>query len=264
MKKKIELIQPFHLVTLRPWPLLISLSIFIGFYGAIHIFKYKAINFFLFGLFCITLVVVQWWRDVIRESTFQGFHSNEVVRGLKLGIILFIISELFAFFGVFWCYIHIYLAPGIEIGILWPPKNIDIFNPYHIPLLNTVILLSSGVSVTWSHHAVLFRDKGQSVVGLIVTVLLGTIFTIIQYLEYKRASFTIADSVFGSIFFLATGLHGFHVLVGTIFLLVALGRMISDHFSSDHHLGYEIAIWYWHFVDVVWLFLYLLVYILSG
>nr|QTT79708.1 cytochrome c oxidase subunit III [Platyscapa corneri] len=263
-KQMVKFYQPFHLVTLSPWPLLMSLSIMVSFYGAVYMFKFKSISFLMFGMFSMTLVIIQWWRDVIRESTFQGFHTDEVMRGLKMGMILFIISELFFFIGIFWCYMHMLLSPSIEIGSLWPPKNIQMFDPYQIPLLNTVILLSSGVTVTWCHHAVLYSNKKFSSIGLGLTILLGVVFSLIQYKEYMEASFTIADSVFGSIFFLATGFHGLHVLIGTIFLSVGLYRLMKNHFSCNHHLGLEMAIWYWHFVDVVWLFLYLLVYFLTS
>nr|QTA94006.1 cytochrome c oxidase subunit III [Eupristina koningsbergeri] len=265
MKKiKLSFIQPYHLVTESPWPLLMSFSIMVSFFGAVNMFNTKKIGIFFIGMVCMIMVLFQWWRDIIRESTFQGCHTFEVSSGLKLGMILFIISELFFFLGIFWCYMHMYLSPSIEIGSLWPPKNIVMFNPYQIPLLNTIILLSSGVSVTWCHHALLGDLKFSSVISLFITIMLGMLFSVIQYMEYDEASFTIADSVFGSIFFLATGFHGFHVLVGSIFLLVSLFRMIFDHYSSDHHLGLEMAIWYWHFVDVVWLFLYLLVYFLAS
>lgn len=261
---KVNFYQPFHLVTLRPWPILISLRIIITLFGTINIFKTKSIEIFILGILCRILVIIQWWRDVIRERTHQGFHTNEVINGLKLGIILFIVSELLFFFRIFWCYIHIFLSPRIEIGRLWPPKNIQIFDPYQIPLLNTIILLSSGVSVTWCHHSILHSYKKIRIQSLIITIFLGILFSIIQYIEYKEATFTIRDSVFGSIFFFATGFHGLHVLIGSIFLLVSLFRIFLNHFSKSHHLGLEIAIWYWHFVDVVWLFLYLLIYFLAS
>lgn len=206
----------------------------------------------------------QWWRDVIYESTYQGFHTNKVINGLKIRIVIFIISEFFFFIRIFWCYFHIFLSPRIEIGNLWPPKNIQIFNPYRIPLFNTVILLSSGFSVTWCHYSLINGLKFKRFFSLFITIILGLIFIIFQFIEYKEAKFNISDSVFGSIFFLSTGFHGLHVLIGTLFLIVTLIRIIKNNFSIFHHFGFEAASWYWHFVDVVWLFLYLLVYFWSN
>ena len=183
-------------------------------------------------------------------------------------MIIFIVSEVMFFFGFFWAYFHFSLSPAIEIGCLWPPYSIQIFDYLHIPLYNTFILLVSGVCVTWCHHN-LILTKNESVdkylvedtiIALILTILLAIHFTGYQILEYNEASFNISDSVYGSIFFMATGFHGFHVLVGTLFLFVCLIRLLKGHFSIKHHLGLEFAIWYWHFVDVVWLFLYVCVY----
>lgn len=258
MKKKLT--QPFHLVTFSPWPLLSSFSLYVIIVGILNWFNNFEVSIFLYGNFLLVLCVFQWWRDVVRESTYQGFHTKKVVQGLKLRILLFILSEIFFFIRIFWCYFHIFLSPRIEIGRLWPPKNIVIFNPYHIPLINTIILLSSGVSVTWCHYSLINKLKFESFLRLLITIGLGIIFTIFQYIEYKEATFTISDSVYGSIFFISTGFHGLHVLIGTLFLLVNLIRIFNNNFSSVHHFGFEAAAWYWHFVDVVWLFLYLLVY----
>ncbi len=156
-----------------------------------------------------------------------------------------------------------YLSPRIEIGSIWPPKNINVFNPYEIPLLNTVILLSSGITVTWCHYSIINKNYNNIILRISLTVILGIIFTIFQYIEYIEARFSIRDSIFGSVFFISTGFHGLHVLIGTLFLFINLLRILEKNFSSIHHLGFEIAAWYWHFVDVVWLLLYLLVYFLS-
>lgn len=255
-----KLNQPFHLVTLRPWPLIRSFSLYVIIVGILNWFNNYNYNLFLYGNFLLCLCVYQWWRDVIRERTYQGFHTKIVVYGLKLRILLFIISEVFFFIRIFWCYFHIFLSPRIEIGRLWPPKNIQMFNPYNVPLLNTVILLASGVSVTWCHYSLINRFKYERFIRLLITVLLGIIFTLFQYIEYSEASFSITDSVYGSIFFISTGFHGLHVLIGTLFLLINLIRIYNRNYSSIHHFGFEAAAWYWHFVDVVWLFLYLLVY----
>nr|YP_010297271.1 cytochrome c oxidase subunit III [Lamennaisia nobilis]UML36887.1 cytochrome c oxidase subunit III [Lamennaisia sp.] len=258
-----KLFQPFHLVTFSPWPILMSFSIMSLLVSIIYWFNFKIIFFFIVNLFILLICMYQWWRDVIRESFFQGFHTLKVIKGLKLGMILFIVSEVFFFISVFWCYFHMFLSPSVEIGTLWPPKNIQMFNPYGIPLLNSVILLSSGVSVTWCHYSLINSDLEKSIFSLQITIILGMVFSLFQLMEYFESSFSFSDSVYGSIFFMSTGFHGFHVLIGTIFLLMNLLRMMNLNFSSYHHFGFEAAAWYWHFVDVVWLFLYILVYFWS-
>nr|YP_009944708.1 cytochrome c oxidase subunit III [Encyrtus eulecaniumiae]QGA74464.1 cytochrome c oxidase subunit III [Encyrtus eulecaniumiae]QGA74477.1 cytochrome c oxidase subunit III [Encyrtus eulecaniumiae]QGA74490.1 cytochrome c oxidase subunit III [Encyrtus eulecaniumiae] len=264
MKMKLKLFQPFHLVTISPWPIISSFSIFSILVGVVNWFYKMSFSFALsifFMLVCLSLF--QWWRDVVRESFFQGFHTFNVVKGLKLGMILFIISEVFFFISIFWCYLHMFLSPSIEIGAFWPPDNLEPFDPYFVPLLNTLILLSSGVSITWSHYSLLKGDKTLSCVSLLVTIILALIFSFFQYKEYSECSFTFCDSVYGAIFFMSTGFHGLHVLIGTLFLIIMLVRIMMDNFSKIHHFGFEAAAWYWHFVDVVWLFLYLLVYFWS-
>lgn len=232
--------------------------------GIINWFNNFKVGLFMYGLLLIILCVYQWWRDVIRERVYQGFHTNMVVKGLKLGILLFIISEVFFFIRIFWCYLHIFLSPSVEIGGIWPPNNINSFNPYRIPLLNTLILLSSGVSITLCHYSILNKKNKVRFNRLLLTIVLGLVFSIFQYKEYNEGSFTIADSVYGSIFYISTGFHGLHVIIGTIFLFVNLLRIYLNNFSSSHHFGFEAAAWYWHFVDVVWLFLYLLIYFWSS
>lgn len=202
----------------------------------------------------------QWWRDISLEGTLLGLHSNIVELGLRWGIVLFIISEVFFFLSFFWAFFHSSLAPDFEIGSLWPPSGISPFNPFQVPLLNTIALLSSGVRVTWAHHALIRGNHSLATLGLIVTVLLGIYFSALQSLEYYEARFSIADRVYGSRFYVATGFHGLHVIIGTTFLMVCLKRLLSLHFRSKHHFGFEAAAWYWHFVDVVWLFLYMWLY----
>nr|AXS65655.1 cytochrome c oxidase subunit 3 [Cucujoidea sp. 24 KM-2017] len=252
--------HPFHLVDYSPWPILTglaSLSLMVGLIKWFHQFN---MNLFLYSFFVITLIVYQWWRDVTREGTFQGHHTIIVTTGLRLGMILFIVSEIFFFISFFWGFFHSSLSPSIEIGMIWPPKGIQSFNPSSIPLLNTMILLSSGMTVTWAHHSLMENNWNQATQSLILTVTLGIYFTILQAYEYVEAPFTIADSVYGSSFFMATGFHGIHVIIGTTFLLICFMRHLNNHFSSTHHFGFEAAAWYWHFVDVVWLFLYISIY----
>lgn len=252
--------HPYHLVTYSPWPLTGALGTLIIVSGIVKWFHLYTRELLFLGSLINILTIYQWWRDIIRERTFQGYHSLKVSKNIRWGIILFITSEVFFFVSFFWAFFHRRLSPSIEIGLIWPPKGIQPFNPIQIPLLNTVILISSGISVTWSHHALLKNNYTQTNQSLIITITLGIYFTILQAIEYMEAPFTIADSIYGSTFFMATGFHGIHVLIGTSFLIVILIRSISFHFSSDHHFGFEAAAWYWHFVDVVWLFLYISIY----
>nr|YP_010270403.1 cytochrome c oxidase subunit III [Psephenothrips eriobotryae]UJY97332.1 cytochrome c oxidase subunit III [Psephenothrips eriobotryae] len=255
--------HPFHLVSLSPWPILGSLSIFTMIFGMVDWFNEYSNIQNIMGMSSLTLISYQWWRDVTRESTWQGLHTLKVFKGLQLGMILFITSEIFFFISFFWLFFHMSLSPDIELGLIWPPKGIIFFNPIEIPLLNTMILLLSGFSVTWSHYSLLTKKK-EFKFSLLLTCLLGIYFTLIQLYEYMESSFSLADSTFGSTFFLMTGFHGIHVFVGTSFLTVNYFRSLKDHFSSKHHFGFEASAWYWHFVDVVWLFLYLFVYIIGS
>nr|AIW06134.1 cytochrome c oxidase subunit III [Vespidae sp. MT-2014] len=252
--------HPYHMVTISPWPLLLSINIMYAFIGIIKWFYMFKMNLFYLALINMMLIMYQWWRDVVRESTFQGMHTSNMVKNMKTGMILFIVSEIFFFISLFWTYFHMSLSPSIEIGMLWPPKNIVMLNPYNVPLLNSIILISSGLTITWSHHLLLNNKNLTSMLTLMQTINLGVMFTLCQIYEYFETSFTIADSVFGSIFFLTTGFHGLHVIIGTIFLMICFMRMYLNHFSKNHHFGYEAAIWYWHFVDIVWLFVYTWIY----
>nr|YP_010737560.1 cytochrome c oxidase subunit III [Ctenocephalides orientis]WEQ71695.1 cytochrome c oxidase subunit 3 [Ctenocephalides orientis] len=252
--------HPFHLVDYSPWPLtgaLGTLSLTLGMIMWFHQFNYTLM---LLGMLITLLTMFQWWRDISREGSLQGLHSLIVCKGLRIGMILFIISEVLFFFSFFWAYFHMSLSPSIELGLTWPPLNIKMFNPFQIPLLNTAILLSSGISITWAHHSLLEKNHSETMMSLLITIILGIYFSMLQWYEYLEAPFSIADSVFGSIFFMATGFHGLHVLIGTSFLLICLLRLSLFHFNPKHHFGFEAAAWYWHFVDVVWLFLYISIY----
>lgn len=257
---KIHKNHPFHLVDFSPWPILIALNTIIIIIRIIKWFSYYTNNFLLFRSRISILIIYQWWRDTIRERTYQGIHSLNVVFGLYWGIILFITSEVFFFISFFWRFFHNRLNPSIELGIQWPPINIITFNPISIPLLNTLILLTSGLTITWAHHSLLINNFKESMYRIFLTVILGTYFTILQNYEYIIASFSISDAIYGTIFFIATGFHGIHVIIGTSFLLICLIRHFLNHFSKKHHFGFEAAAWYWHFVDVVWLFLYISLY----
>lgn len=256
--------HPYHLVEESPWPLIGSIGAFFITSGLVKWFHFYSFSLIFTGITLILVVMYQWWRDISQEGTSQGLHVNIVELGLRWGIILFIVSEIFFFLSFFWAFFHRRLSPTIELGRIWPPLGIDTFNPFGVPLLNTVVLLSSGVSVTWAHHALIRGDHSSATQGLAITVLLGLYFTCLQAIEYYEASFSIADRVYGATFFIATGFHGLHVLVGTTFLVVCFWRLNSGHFSANHHFGFEAAAWYWHFVDVVWLFLFISIYWWGG
>nr|SPP23438.1 cytochrome c oxidase subunit III [Graphium sarpedon] len=252
--------HPFHLVDYSPWPLTGAIGVMTLVTGMIKWFHEFNIYLLLLGYFIVILTMYQWWRDICREGTFQGKHTIKVSKGLRWGMILFIISEIFFFLSFFWAFFHSSLSPNIEIGASWPPLSISTFNPFQIPLLNTIILITSGVTVTWAHHAIMENNHSQTIQSLFITIMLGIYFTILQAYEYLEASFSIADSIYGSTFFMATGFHGLHVIIGTLFLIICFFRHINFHFSNKHHFGFEAAAWYWHFVDVVWLFLYISIY----
>nr|ALI86965.1 cytochrome c oxidase subunit III [Heterometrus longimanus] len=250
----------YHLVELSPWPFSGAVGGLLLTSGMVKVFYGGSYELVLFGVLMVLLTMFQWWRDVIRESMGQGHHTEIVVSGLKVGMVLFILSEVLFFVSFFWAFFHSSLAPNIELGILWPPTGVAPFNVFGVPLLNTSILLSSGITVTWCHYSILNGDYKQGVLSLFFTVLLGLYFTLLQGLEYHEASFCVSDSVYGTTFFVATGFHGLHVIIGSSFLIVCLYRIVNFHFSLYHHFGFEAAAWYWHFVDVVWLFLFISIY----
>ena len=256
--------HPYHLVDESPWPLISSIGAFYLTAGLVKWFHTRQINLCLLGLTIILLTILQWWRDVSSEAALAGLHSSFVELGLRYGILLFIASEVLFFSSFFWAFFHRSLAPAIEVGRRWPPAGIHPFNPLEVPLLNTIVLLSSGIRVTWAHHALIAGNHESTVLGLNLTIGLGAYFTALQALEYVEASFRLADSAYGSTFFVATGFHGLHVIVGSIFLLVCSLRLSRAHFRATHHFGFEAAAWYWHFVDVVWLFLYVSIYWWGG
>jgi len=269
----------YHLVDPSPWPAVGAVSAFIMAIGAItwmhHSLSY-APYIFAVGTFGVLFTMFGWWRDVIREATYGGYHTRVVQISHRYGMILFIASEVMFFVAWFWAYFNSALFPadvhsgGVEIGQVardqlfggvWPPKGIETFDPWHLPLLNTLILLTSGTTVTWAHHALLEGDRRGLKLGLLCTIILGVSFTCVQAYEYSHAAFHFAGNVYGATFFMATGFHGFHVLIGSAFLIVCLLRALAGQFKPDQHLGFEFAAWYWHFVDVVWLFLFACIYV---
>lgn len=238
----------FHLVDNSPWPFLGSISAFVlTVSGVLYMKGFKfGLPLLSLGLILLIFTFFFWLRDVVREATFQGYHTKKVSKGLQLGMILFILSEVLFFAAFFWAYFHSSLTPAIELGAIWPPKGILILNPWNVPLLNTVLLLSSGATVTWAHFSIIANNRREAIFALCLTILFAVLFTILQGFEYYEAAFTIADGIYGSTFFMATGFHGFHVIIGTIFLTVTLIRLIQYHLTNLHHFGFEASAWYWH------------------
>nr|AFA46263.1 cytochrome c oxidase subunit III [Cercopithecus wolfi] len=250
----------YHMVKPSPWPLTGALSALLMTSGLVMWFHFYSTTLLTLSLLTTTLTLYQWWRDVVRESTYQGHHTLSVQKNLRYGMVLFIISEIFFFTGFFWAFYHSSLAPTPHLGGHWPPTGIIPLNPLEVPLLNTSVLLASGVTITWAHHSLLNKNRKQMTQALLITILLGIYFTLLQISEYFEAPFTISDGIYGSTFFIATGFHGLHVIIGSTFLFICLTRQLLHHFTSSHHFGFEAAAWYWHFVDVVWLLLYISIY----
>jgi len=254
----------FHIVTPSPWPIIASIGAFMITTGGVmymHLYKHGGLLLSL-GVLLILGVLVAWWRDVIREATYEGMHTKKVQTGLRIGMILFIISEVMFFFAFFWAFFHSAVNPTLYIGASFPPYWIKLLNQPDliVAMYNTCLLVSSGATLTWAHHAIIKNNKFDAVVAFICTFIQAIAFTGLQIYEYFDNDFDISDSVFGSTFYMATGFHGVHVLIGTCFIAVCFVRFLKGHFTSTHHVGFEAAAWYWHFVDVVWLFLFFSVY----
>ncbi len=258
----------YHLVKPSPWPAIGAIFAFLLAIGAVMFFHDEGSWLLFIGFAGVLYTMAGWWREVVREA-HEGDHTPVVQIHLRYGMILFIVSEAMFFVAWFWAYFDVAFFAGelqqvvrTELtGGVWPPRGIATFDPWHLPLFNTLILLTSGTTVTWAHHALLHDDREGLKWGLILTVVLGFLFTCVQAFEYQHAAFSYSGHIYGATFFMATGFHGFHVIVGTIFLFVCLMRAYSGHFSSKQHFGFEAAAWYWHFVDVVWLFLFACIYV---
>jgi len=252
--------RPFLAVQTSFWPFLVSLRLFTLTSNIVIWFRFKvSVMNVVFAIFITTVIAFLWWKDFSRERII-GYHTHKLEFRLRIRILLFILSEVCFFFSFFWAFYDASIAPTIDIGIMWPPKGIMPLSVYSVPLLNTVILLTRGITVTWAHHALINNYYNKSLYGLIVTVLLGAYFIVIQWVEYNEASFSMADGVYGSTFFIATGFHGMHVSIGALFLLYVAVNVFQGKLLYNHHFRFEAAAWYWHFVDVVWLFLFLSVY----
>jgi cytochrome c oxidase subunit 3 len=274
----------YHIIDPSIWPFLASVGAFVVTFGGVGYMRYIhggefnmfGLNWanpwlFYIGLAIIIYTMVGWWADTIKEGR-EGHHTRVVSLHLRYGMIMFIASEVMFFVAWFWAFFDasLYANEAIQAsrvlatGGQWPPKGIEVLDPWHLPLYNTIILLLSGTCVTWAHHALLHDDRKGVINGLALTVALGLFFSFVQVYEYAHAPFDFKGSIYGATFFISTGFHGFHVFVGTIFLLVCLIRAMNGGFSSSKHFGFEAAAWYWHFVDVVWLFLFFAIYIWGG
>ena len=253
-------ISPFLAVQTSFWPLLSSLILF-SLMTNLMLYINLKISFIsvLFTLIILLSIMFLWWRDVSYESLL-GYHTHKLELRLRIGILLFILSEVFFFVSFFWAFYDASLSPSLELGMVWPPKGINPLSVYSVPLLNTIILLSRGITVTWAHHALINNFFYKTVFRLFVTVSLGVYFLYIQWIEYNEAIFSISDGVYGRTFFMATGFHGMHVIVGTTFLLYVLILLLKGSLLYNHHFSFEAAAWYWHFVDVVWLILFVSIY----
>ena len=262
-----SLTTPFHIVRPSIWPILSSFFVFALFLYLIIFFHYSyelSGNVICLGIFFLVWSVGSWWFDICIEGYRGGYHTKKVREGLRIAMALFIVSEFMFFFSFFWAFFTSSLAPVYNIGGVWPPQGINLISPWGVPLLNTFILLTSGATVTKSHHAIRLNNSFDCFVNMELTLLLATLFTKLQLMEYTESSFNISDSVYGSIFYIMTGFHGLHVFIGTSFLFVCFIRYMYGHFSSIYHFGFEAAIWYWHFVDVVWIFLFICLYWWGG
>ena len=266
--------HPYHLVSPSPWPVVGAfgaLTLAVGGIMYMHELAYGSAVLAI-GSLLVAFTMVVWWRDVGREAEHEGHHTPVVQLGLRYGMVLFIASEVMFFVAWFWAFFDASLfadeaqqvARVTFTGGTWPPTGVEVFDPFHLPLLNTIILLTSGATVTWAHHALREGKRSGLIQGLCVTVVLGVAFTAVQAFEYAHAPFAFTDGIYSSTFFMATGFHGAHVLIGSIFLIVCLARSIAGHFKPEQHFGFEAAAWYWHFVDVVWLFLFFAIYWWGG
>jgi cytochrome c oxidase subunit 3 len=274
----------YHIINPSPWPIIGSAGALLMAIGGVSWMQHLQGNefhllgvpipspwVFFVGVLVVLYTMFSWWSDTIKEA-HEGHHTRVVSLHLRYGMIMFIASEVMFFVAWFWAFFDASLFPAETAqyareaftGGVWPPKGIEVLDPFHLPLYNTIILLLSGTTVTWAHHALLHDDRKGLVWGLVLTVALGALFSMVQAYEYMHAPFAFKDSIYGATFFMATGFHGFHVLIGTIFLLVCLLRALRGDFTPKQHFGFEAAAWYWHFVDVVWLFLFACIYVWGG
>ena len=261
----------YHLVENSVWPIASSFSIFSLIIGLILLFQQKRYEIWgieingkiitILAILSILYSSYNWWNDIIKESTYQGYHTEEVIKGLNIGYYLFILSEILIFGTLFFSFFYNSLIPSVEFSSTFPPKGIIALDYKAVPLLNTGILFFSGLSITASQNYLIGGKKNKTLLYLILTLILAFFFSYLQYFEYTHAFFTITDSVFGATFYSITGLHFFHMVIGEILLIIILMRLLLNHFLINHSLGFSFSSIYYHFVDVVWLFVYSIIYI---
>lgn len=252
----------YHIVNISVWPIFSAFSAFfllsgLSFY--MHRIQFGGYFFFL-GFFLVVFCVFFWFSDIIEEASLVGYHTLVVRTGLRIGFVLFVISELMLFIGFFWAFFHSSLCPSFALGGQWPPIGIIIIPVLDFPIFNTGLLLVSGLSITWAHRAVSIGSFIESINSFLITTFLGSFFIILQFFEYYEAFFNISDSVYASTFYMLTGLHGLHVIIGVSFIFICFIRLLYLHFTVRHYLGFVFAIWYWHFVDAIWILLFFCVY----
>nr|WDV10327.1 cytochrome c oxidase subunit III [Rhabdopleura sp. NHMO H2136] len=252
--------QQFFVPSSTPWPYLASLSAGMGGLGFISWMHLFGLGLFFYGLVLLFFVAFIWWRDIIREATCMGFHTSSVVASFKMGMYLFLVSEAFFFFSLIWAFFHSSLAPSPNMGCQWPPVSMVPINPFGFPALGTALLVVSGLGVQVCQVALINGNRLSSIMGLGLGLVLGICFEILQYHEYCDAFYSFSDSSYGSCFYMITGCHGLHVLAGLGALSVSFFRLLFFHFSKEHHLGFRFSAWYWHFVDVVWIVVYISFY----
>ncbi len=259
--------HPFHIVRPSIWPMVGAFSAMALAIGALLYMQDVSIfgvevgfKGIIFGTLAIIATMFFWWKEVIFETTTEKVHNKVTEISLRYGMMLFIASEVMFFVAFFWAFFNGAFYPTEAIGFVWPPKSVDIIEPFGLPFLMTMILLLSGCTVTWAHHAIRQGDNEQAVKALGISAFLGAAFLCFQIIEYGHATFGFSDGIYSSTFYMATGFHGFHVFIGTVFLTVCWIRAMLGHFTKTQHFGFEAGAWYWHFVDVVWLFLFISVY----
>lgn len=256
--------HPFHLVDPSPWPVLGAVSVFVLAFGGVLYMHDEPPWLLAVGAIMVVATMAGWWRDVVREAGPWKRHTDRVRLGLREGMALFIASEVMFFVGFFWAFFHnaLQINPGIA---QWPPEGIRTLDAWGLPFWNTLVLLTSGATLMWGMHGMRRKnDHRRLMIGIALSILLGILFLTFQAIEYGHAAFAFVDGIYPSTFFMATGFHGFHVFVGLVFLTVCFFRAGAGHFTANHHVGLQAAEWYWHFVDVVWLFLFVWIYWWGG
>lgn len=253
---------PYHIVTPSPWPLIVSLSLLsLAISLGLTIHGYIGnINIVYLALLVLLISSLLWFRDIISEATYLGNHLIAVRKGINIGFLLFVLSEVLIFISLFWAYFHSAISPDISLGAIWPPISIEAIQPTELPLLNTIILLSSGATVTYSHYSLISGNRNKALNGLAITFWLIVIFVSCQYIEYTNAIFTITDGIYGSVFYAGTGLHFLHIIILAVILAINYWRLRNYHLTSGHHVGYETTVVYCRVLDVIWLFLYIIFY----